>query len=66
MSSVETRNQKEKRRGRGFARPAVKCAHKSLVPPDLELNADVWMMTLPVTPSACGNYASVEYNKLHV
>lgn len=52
--------------GGGVSRSVVKSAHKSLVPPDFWLNAVVWMMSLPVTPSACGNYASIDDNEMHV
>lgn len=69
MSRPENQKKKEEEEKWGGGRfPDLPwtCAHKSLVPPDFQLNADVWMTTLPVTPSACGNYASVEYNELHV
>lgn len=40
-------------------RPAP-LAEKSLVPPDFQLNANVWMMSLPVTPSACGGSSFID------
>lgn len=41
-------------------------ADRSLVLPDFQLNANVQMISLPVTPSACGGSSFIDYNELHV
>lgn len=41
-------------------------AEKRLVLPDFQLNANVQMISLPVTPSACGGSSFIDYNDLHV
>ena len=41
-------------------------ADKSLVLLDFQLNVNVQMMSLPVTPSACGGSSFIDYNELHV
>lgn len=48
----------------GLARPHF--ADRSLVLPDFQLNANVQMISLPVTPSACGGSSFIDYNELHV
>lgn len=41
-------------------------ADKRSVLPDFQRNANVQMISLPVTPSACGGSSFIDYNELHV